>query len=151
MGESTASLAKEFKVSRAAISNRFSDSVENIKAVAKQIVATNAAVDALPICDRVSAISLADMLADLGQIARDRVETSAGLARMAKIQMNRIDEKNPMEDPEILQGISALGKLSDEASRAGLAIFDSSNKNKPEAGTEKKRITVLRVVDSESA
>ena len=53
------------------------------------------------------------------------------LARIAAGQVDRVVEaakegKDPMESAEILQGVSALGKLANEAGRMGLELLTAN-------------------------
>src|SRR5882724_2259578 len=59
-GEKPAALAREFKVSKATLSERFSKRTETVKSVANQIVETRDALDALGLSEQLAAISLAD-------------------------------------------------------------------------------------------
>lgn len=126
-GESVASLSKEFKISRAAIANRVSQSVQAIKSAANQIVRADEALKALPITDRVSACNLAEKLKSisghLASAAESGARTASRLAAMAHTQVDALDEYDPLSKPETLKGIAVLSQMANEASQTGINLL----------------------------
>lgn len=134
-GESAAALAKEFKVDRAAISRKFSQQIKTVKNVANQLLEAEVALHALPIAQQISAIAIADQMRSIsghmGGAANYSAATAHQLAARANAQVYKIDDANPMESQEVLQGISALTKMSNDASHIPLNLL-KINKTMPE-------------------
>lgn len=128
-GEKASDLAKEFRVSPATISGRFSKSIGNVKSVANQILATETALRSLPISEQISAISLADdlraiskHLAGAGKFGAATAHRLTGIAH-AKVQ--EIDDAAPLneESIEALKGVAVLTKMANDASTIGLNLL----------------------------
>lgn len=128
-GESNAALAREFNISKANISGRFSKRTETVKNVANQIVATDRAISFLNVSEQIAAFSLADELKAISMhmagAGKFGAATSHRLAMLANAQVSKIDETDPMESQEILQGISALTKMSNDASMIPINLLNS--------------------------
>lgn len=131
-GEAGRVLAREFNISEAAIRKRLGAQCAQIKTVANQVVAADAAFKSLPIGAQNFAASLIDELkaisTHLAGAARYGAATSHRLAGIANTQVEKIDSVNPMESQEVLQGISALTKMSNEASVIGIGLL-AANKD----------------------
>ena len=121
-GEKPAKLAREFKVSPATISERFSKRTETVKTVANQIVATRDALDALGVSEQIAAISLAEdlraistHLAGAGKFGAANAHRLLGIAH-AKVQ--QIDDAKPLDDTsrDALRDVAVLTKLANENS-----------------------------------
>lgn len=126
-GESAASLAREFGVSKGAISQRFSKRTEKIKTVANQIVAADQALALLNVPEQIAALSLADDLKaismHLAGAAKFGASTSHRLAGIANAQVEKIDDAEPEKSMEALQRIGVLTKLSNAASEIGVNLL----------------------------
>ena len=129
-GEKASALAKEFKVSRANLSERFSESVRNVKNVAGQIVATEQALQVLSVPEQITALSLADELraisTNLAGAAKNGSMTAFRLSGIAAKQVEKVDPEDPMESQETLQAISALTKMSNDAARLGMNLINAN-------------------------
>lgn len=129
-GETAGKLAKEFKVGRSTITDRFSGINGNIKDIANQIVAADAALKALPVSAQVSVITLVDELkaisSHLASAGKYGAMTAHRLSGIAHSQIDKIDDSNPMDSQEVLQGISALTKMSNEASTIGINLLNAN-------------------------
>lgn len=126
-GEGGRVLAREYGISEAAIRKRLGAQCAQIKTVANQVVAADAAFKSLPIGAQTFAASLIDELkaisTHLAGAARFGAATSRRLAGIANAQVDKIDDTNPMDSQDVLQGISALTKMSNEASVIGLGLL----------------------------
>jgi hypothetical protein len=131
-GEKASALAKEFKVSRATISERFSRTVSNVKTVANQIVATQDALKAMPLSEQLSAISLAAELRAISMhmagAAKFGAATAHRLAGIAHGKVQEIDDADPFapESMESLKGVAVLTKLSNEAAVIPTALLNAN-------------------------
>lgn len=139
-GESCRSLASEFGIAESAIRKRFS-AHKQIKIVANQLVATEAAFHALPISAQISARTMADELKEIsGNLigaARYSAATAHHLSGIANGMVIKIDDADPLsgEILDVLKGIAAITRTANEASeiplnllRANKDTVDSMNK-----------------------
>lgn len=153
-GEKPASLAKEYGINRAAITRRFSQQMREIKTVANQIVATDVALRSLPVAQQVAAIHMADELkaisTHLASAAKFGAMTAHRMASIAHAQTDKIDDVDPMESQEILQGIAGMTKIANSASeiavnllRANKEAVDSMRENDITAMTEEELLAEI--------
>lgn len=135
-GEKDGVLAKEFKISVSAIRFRFFDAHKNAKAVAHQLVSADMALRALPISAQITALNIADELRAVSMhlvgAAKYGSATAHRLAGIANAQVAKVDDADPMKSQEVLQGISALTKMSNEASSIGLNLL-AANRDRMKA------------------
>lgn len=144
-GESTSALAREFKVSKTAVSVRFSKRNETIKTVANQIVDTERALSKLNVSEQMAARSLADSLKDISEhlagAARFGAMTAHRLAGIAAQQVEKIDDADPLaKSAAQLMGISALTKLANGASEIGLNLLRANKETIEDASRGKKPV-----------
>lgn len=129
-GEKAATLAKEFKVSPTAISNRFSKATERIKTVADQIVTTEQALNALSVSEQIAAVSLARTLRSTLEHMASAAELGARnthkLLGLANAQMIKIGEVDPLRSLDVLRGIGALTKLANDSAVVPTAMISGS-------------------------
>ncbi len=133
-GEKGSSLAREFKTSPAAISRRFSKSNATVKSVANQVVAAEAALNALPIAQKVAALSLIDELKaislHMAGAAKFGAATAHRLSGIAHAKVQEIDDAAPLDDDSFkaLKGVAVLTKMANEAAVIPTALL-SANKD----------------------
>lgn len=147
-GEKGWRLAKEYGVSETAIRKRFGSRTKTIKTVANQLAAAELAFNELPTSSKIIVRELADELKDisshLAKAARYGAMTSHRLSGIAHAQVDKIDDANPMESQEVLQGIAALTRLANDSSNIGLNLLNANKKavedNKPADGIKAIRI-----------
>lgn len=129
-GEGIRPLAREFGVSDTAIRKRFSSQNKQVKDVAHQVVAADAAFKALPVSLQITAQSLIDDLKavsmHLAGAAKFGAATAHRLSGLAHGQVDKIDDANPMESQEVLQGISALTKMANDSSAIGMSLLNAN-------------------------
>lgn len=134
-GEKPASLAREFGVSKAVVSSRFSKRTETIKDVANQIVATESAMSFLNVSEQMAARSLADELksisAHLAGAARFGAATAHRLSGIAHNKVAEIDDAAPLTDGsrEALKDIAVLTKMANEASDIGVNLLRANKEH----------------------
>lgn len=118
-GEKAADLAREFGVHKAAISRRVAQPAKETKRVANQLVAAEQELRSLPVAQQLQALTLADELRAISMhmagAAKYGAATAHRLAGVANGQVDKIDDANPMNSQEVLQGISALTKMANDA------------------------------------
>jgi hypothetical protein len=131
-GESASSLAREFGVSKASVSARFSERVKNVKDAANQIVAAEAALSKLNVSEQLAARSLADDLKAISEhlagAARFGAATAHRLSGIAHSEVSKIDDGSPLEPDslESLKGIAVLTKLANAASEIPLGLLKAN-------------------------
>lgn len=134
-GESARSLAREFKISEAAVRARLSAQTDVVKTLANQMVATEAALKALPVSAQVIAHNLADQLRSisghLAGAANYGAATAHRLSGIAHGKVAMIDDAAPLSEESIgeLKGIAVLTKMANEASEIGVNLL-RANKEK---------------------
>lgn len=148
-GEKASALAKEFGVSPATLSQRFSKSTEKVKTVANQIVATEQALEDLTVSEQVTAISMARKLRatmeHLVGAAEYGASTSHKLLGLANMQAIKIDEVDPLKSIEVLKGIGALTKLANDSAVIPTA-FLSANKEAVKQVQKEEPVQPVQVV-----
>lgn len=131
-GEAVRALAREFQVSEAAIRARKTTHVEQIKSVANQIVATERAIQSLPIPAQITAHNLAAKLRaisdNLAGAAHYGAATAHRLQALANSEVAKIDDADPLKSGEALKGIMVLGKLANESASIALNLV-AANKD----------------------
>jgi hypothetical protein len=148
-GEKPADLAREFGVSKTAISVQVSKRIETVREVANKMVNTEVALRALPIADQLSAVSLADSLRSISEhlasAANFGAATARRLAGIAHTHSAKVDEVNPEASLKTLTTISALTKMSNEASQLGRDLLVANKEAmKPPKNPEDAPDTFLR-------
>lgn len=137
-GEKVRPLAREYKVSEAAIRARVTTQVKHIKAVANQIVETEKNFSSLPISAQITARNLAsDLMAisdHLASAAKFGAMTAHRLSYIANTQVEKIDEVDPLsaDSIESIKGIGVLNKLANDSSEIGLNLL-RANKERIDA------------------
>lgn len=159
-GVSRRSLAEKYGVSETAIRKRFGSHIEQIKAVANQVVTAERAVQSLPVSSQVSVANYASKLRALSDhllgAATFGAATSRRLNGIANAKVQEIDDAAPLsaESLEALKGVAILTKIANESAQIGLnllsankeAIKDMNQDQRPQP----QRITV-EIVDASDA
>jgi hypothetical protein len=159
-GESTSGLAREYGVSKGAISQRFSKRTETIKATAGLLVRTDEAMGKLNVSEQLAARSLADTLRSisehLGQAANYGAMTAHRLSGIANAQVEKIDDQDPLngDSIETLKGISALTRLANDSAEIGIGLLKANKEtveglNRQDDTPEPKQI-IFTVQDASS-
>ncbi len=121
-GEKPSALAREFKVSPATLSERFSKTTEKVKTVANQIVATDAALKSLTVSEQLSAVSLANdliaMSTHLAGAGKFAAATAHRLAGIANAKVQEIDDAAPLDDKsrDSFKDVLVLTEMANKAS-----------------------------------
>ncbi|MGI4776943.1 MAG: helix-turn-helix domain-containing protein [Janthinobacterium lividum] len=155
-GEMASDLAREFKVSPTAISNRFSKSNEKVKSVANQIVTAEKALEDLSDSQQLAAVSLARKLRatleHMASAAEYGAATAQKLLAMANVQAMKIDDVNPLESLDVLRGIGALTKLANDSAVVPTALLNGSKEavKKAQLDTEVTPVRVTVLVEDAS-
>lgn len=128
-GEGARALGREFDVSEAAIRKRLGTQSAQIKHVANQIVATEIALQALPVSAQISAHNLANQLRSisghLAGAANYGAATAHRLSGIAHAKVQEIDDAKPLDSQslESLKGVAVLTKMANDAAAVGLNLL----------------------------
>lgn len=126
-GEKAADLAKVYKVSRSAISKRFSKPIEAVKTVANQLVSAEEALARLPISQQINALNLAASLRSisthLASAANLGAATAHRLSALANSEVQKIDDAEPLRSIENLKGVAALTKMANDSATIGMNLL----------------------------
>jgi len=132
-GEGVRALSREFGVSPGRISSTVSKQAEQVKAVANQLVAAESALCELSVPEQRSAISLAEMLRQVGQnMARAAVHSAATAHRMhalANQEAQKIDDADPLANRDALMGVQALTKMGNDAGLLPMQVIGLASKS----------------------
>lgn len=128
-GETAASLGREFGVSQATISERFS---EYPKAAVRKL---GHELAALPPHAQQAAVTLADELRSisthLAAAARYGSSTAHRLQALAHGEVQKIDDAEPLKSVEALKGVHALTRLANDAASTGLNLLAANRDRDP--------------------
>lgn len=136
-GEKAADLAREFDVSKTAISNRVSKRAETVKAVANQLVAAESKLRALPVSEQILTLNLADKLRSISSHAAGAAENGMMVAHrltgISRMLVERIDDADPTSSMDDLKAVAAMGRIANDAAHIGLNLL---NANKGRVGDD---------------
>lgn len=134
-GESASSLAREYGISKASVSAKFSERVRNVKDAANQIVAAESALSKLNVSEQLAARSLADDLKAISQhlagAARHGAATAHRLSGIANAKAELIDDASPLDEQgmKTIGEVAVLTKLANSAAEIPLGLL-KANKEK---------------------
>lgn len=140
LNESASALSREFGISKAAISTRFSKRIETVKSVANQIVESNRSLAKLNVSEQIAALDHAARI----QAIQDNYLTAAGygmstaarLHGIANMKMQEVSDSDPLDDDsrKVLSDIGAITKIANEAGQLGEKMLNANKdslKQKP--------------------
>ena len=132
-GESMRAVARSIGMGESSFRARISAQVNGIKDAANQIVSAEQKLAALPIPAQITAHNLAAKLRaiseNLGQAAYYNSLSAHRMAQMAHSETAKIDETAPLADVDVLKGISALTRMSNESAELGIRLIATQAKN----------------------
>lgn len=132
-GEKATDLAREFKIDRAAITRRITPGVRNVKSVANQLLAAEAAFKELPITQQIATINLMDELRSISNhlavAARNSAISASKLTGLANAHIDKIDLEN-IQTEGTGQNLMIAEKLQDMANEASKIPMGLLNANK---------------------
>ncbi len=144
-------MAREFGVSKTAISVRFSKRIETVKGVAHQLVAAEQALRQLTVSEQLTAVSLADDLraisTHLAGAGKFGAATAHRLSGIAHAKVQEIDDAAPLDDKsrESLRDVAVLTKLANEAAVIPTGLL-SANKDTVKELNQQSRPAPARVL-----
>lgn len=131
-GEKAADLAREYGVSKSAVSTRVSKRAETINSVANQIVTAERALGELPVSEQLIAVSLASKLRsisdNLASAAMLGAATAHRLNALANSEVGKIDDASPLASGESLKGVMVLTRLANDSASIALNLI-AANKD----------------------
>jgi len=131
-GDKPADLAREFDISKTAISVRFSKRIETVKNVANQLVEVDRAMEQLNVSEQIAARNLADDLKRISEhlsgAALFGAATAHRLSGIANSKVQEIDDAAPLSDASraALTDVAALTKMANSASEIPLNLVNAN-------------------------
>ena len=142
-GESASALAKEFNLSKAAVSKRIAKPATYIKDVVNQVLTAEVALKSMPPAHRLVATDLIDELRQLSmstvQVATLGMRTAHRLAAIANEQAQKIDDADPMADASAVKSVGVLGEMVKTHASVGLNLL-AANKEAFRSGDGEKSV-----------
>lgn len=133
-GEKAADLAREFGISKTAISVRVSKRAETIQEVAQKIVETERALGQLEVADQLVVVNLASKLRAMSEDLVDAgsmgAKTALKLHAIAHQQISTIDVRAKLtpEAIEVVKSVAAISRTANEASAIGVGLMTNQKK-----------------------
>lgn len=126
-GESLRSLAKEFGVSESTAREKISAQTAQIKTVANQIVATERAIQSLPISAQITAHNLASKLRsisdDLLEGVAHQASTFRKLSAIVTTEMMKVDETDPMSTADKLKTVALVTEMANNSAKTPINVL----------------------------
>ncbi len=154
-GEKGCALAKAAGISSNALKKHIGSRVHQTKDVAYQIIATQEALNKLPIGAQINAVNLASKLRSTSEHLAGAAEMGAMTAfRMNSIAYTeslKVNDKNPLESVDKLKNVSASIEIANRAASVGLNLL-AANKDflakNPSSGdlTQSQKIERLKKI-----
>lgn len=130
-GEAGRVLAREFGVSETAIRKKFGSQTKVVKSIGTELFKAEQKFKDLSLSSKIMVRTFADdlhaMNLHMSGAGKFSSATAHRLAGIAHSQVDKIDDANPMESQEVLQAISALTKMSNDAAVIPLGLIKSNN------------------------
>ena len=132
-GHKAADLAREYGVSKTAISVRFSGRSETVRSVAKELVSAEVSLRKLNPTEQVAALSLAEELrsisAHLAGAAKYGAATAHRLAGIGHALVQEVDDADPLASMDALKAVAVITKMQNDNAHIGLNLL-AANKDK---------------------
>jgi hypothetical protein len=147
-GEKAADLSREFKISKATITERVTKRIELNKAVANQMVTAEVAFRSLPISEQFDVNSIMDnmkaVLFHTSASAKYGAATSHRLSGIAHGKVQLIDDAAPIspESMESLKGIAVLTRMANESAEIGLNLIKANKEMMNDKGEDNKFVII---------
>lgn len=149
-GENRGAVAKSYGISYNALKKHFGSEIEQIKAVANQVIEAEQAFYALPIGSQISSQNLINELRavsfHLVGAAKNSAMTAHRLSGIANMQVDKIDDARPMDNEEAITAITTFTKMANESSKIGLDLLKANK----EGMSEEQQKSVIEVIHSPS-
>jgi hypothetical protein len=131
-GEKPSDLAREYGVSKAAISQRFSKRIETVKTVAHQMVALDDAMGKLNVSEQFAARSLSEKLKAMRESMGSAGESLAGIAQRASALANetfqKVNDADPFSEESVkcIKGVGVLLNVANQAAELPMMLIKSA-------------------------
>jgi hypothetical protein len=131
-GEAQRAVARSLGISESALRERVSAQAAQVKNVAHQIVATERALQALPVTAQITAHNLAAKLRsisdNLASAAELGAKTAHRLHALANSEVAKVDDAEPLKSLDSLRNVGVLTKLANESAHVALNLM-AANKD----------------------
>lgn len=151
-GEKAADLAREYKVSKVSISERFSERIRTIKSVTNQLLTAEQNLRSLPISEQITVLNFADELraisSNLASAAKNGAINANRLSGLATARLKSVNEDNLPYSGEELKMVSILTDMANEASKVPLGLLNA-NKEQVQKFTAPNNTDLRDMTDDE--
>jgi hypothetical protein len=136
-GEGASALAREFGISPASVSVKFSKISKKVADTARKLADAQTALAELPLTQQYTALSLADKLrsisTSLASAAELGAKTAHRLHSLANTEVNKVDDTAPLnaESIEALKGVGVLTKLANDSSQIAVNLLSANKAHGP--------------------
>lgn len=132
-GEKAADLSREYKVSKASISERVSERVRTMKTISNQLVTAEQELKDLPVSEQLTVLNFVDDLKaislNLASAGKFGAINANRLSTLANQQINKVTDES-IEDGEGLVSLACASRLTDLANEASKIPIGLMNANK---------------------
>lgn len=152
-GESRRAVAREYGVSEGAIRQRVpTQTTQQVRSAAEKLADARLAVAALPsVADQYTATSLADKLVSISKSLASAAELGAKTAHrlhhLANVEVDRVDETDPLGSIDALRGVGVLTKLANDSASIALNLLNANKGTMSDASqdaTERPLLTDMQ-------
>ena len=145
-------IAAKTGISVTSVRNNLSLDSAEVRRVAEKITEAEAAFNELSTVSQLACRDLADELRlisfNLAGAAGHGSFTAFRLSALAARQVGKVDADDPMANPEVLQAISALTKMSNDAAYLSVQLIQAHKDRIPkDTGSEEIAVITHRIVD----
>lgn len=139
-GEGASALAREFGISPASISVKFSKITKKVTETAHKLADAQIALAELPVAQQYQAVSLAEKLQNISHSLASAAELGAKTAHrlhsLANSEVNKVDDANPLDSLDSLKGVGILTKLANESSQIAVNLLSANKEAMKPAETD---------------
>lgn len=132
-GETLSALAKEYGVNKATLSLRFNGKKDGLKELAHELAAVEQKIEALPVVHQKAVRNFADDLMDISHhmagSAKYGAMNSHRLNQIANLQVQKIDEVDPMSTANHIQAVAILTDGANEAGKTPINLIKAVKDN----------------------
>lgn len=133
-GNTLRALAAEFRVGKTTI-ERLAGQAGHVREVAEQLAAAQTALEALPLAQQHTAVSLAEKLrtisSDLAGAAVHGAATARRLHELASKEVAKVTDPSDSKSIEALRGVGVLSKLANESASVALNLLSANRDRIP--------------------
>lgn len=149
-GEPRRKIADAFGITEAAIRQRLSSHIKEIKDVANQIVSVEQKLAAMPIATQITTQNYATKLRAISDDMLEGISHAAStfkrLSAIASTEMMKVDETDPMATPDRLKAVAVVTEMANNAAKTPINMI-AANKDEVARMNQPETKAVLTLSD----